>query len=80
MEMARASLYEFKRDGILEAIVSITSATGRAPSMREVADVADVSVATLHSYLQQMRQEGLVEWRERSHRSLRVLKKPETLI
>lgn len=70
--MARASLYEFKRDGILQAIESLTGATGRSPSMREIAEISDVSVATLHSYLGRMREEGLIEWSPRSHRSLRV--------
>jgi DNA-binding IclR family transcriptional regulator len=69
--MGRASLYEFKRDGILEVIRRL-SASGRAPSLREVASVADVSVATLHSYLKRMADEGLVEWHSKSHRSLRL--------
>lgn len=71
--MARQSLYEYKRDGILEAIQSLTSARGRAPSLREIADVADVSVATLHSYLRRMQEEGVVTWESRHHRSLKVV-------
>ena len=70
--MARQSLYGYKKDGILLAIETLAQAGGRAPSLREVADVADVSVATLHSYLVKMQVEGLVEWNEKSHRSLRV--------
>lgn len=70
--MPRVSQYEFKRDDILATIQALTSESGRSPSMREVADVVDVSIATLHSYLNQMREEGLVEWQNRSHRSLRV--------
>lgn len=69
--MGRQSLYHYKRDGIVEAITRL-STDGRSPSLREVADVADVSVATLHSYLSKMRDEGLVEWNEKSHRSLRI--------
>ena len=71
--MPRISQYEFKRDDILSTISALTSESGRSPSMREVADVVDVSIATLHSYLNQMREEGLVEWQNRSHRSLRVV-------
>lgn len=69
--MGRQSLYQYKRDGIVEAIERL-SADGRSPSLREIADVADVSVATLHSYLKAMRDEGIVEWHEKSHRSLRI--------
>lgn len=71
--MARQSLYDFKKDGILDAIQRLTRSHGRAPSLREVADIADVSVATLHSYLKKLRTEGLVEWSERHHRSLQVV-------
>lgn len=71
--MARQSLYEYKRDGILEAIQSLTAAKGRAPSLREIADVADVSVATLHSYLRRMQTEGVVTWESKHHRSLKVV-------
>lgn len=71
--MARQSLYELKKDGITHAIRVLTTAQGRSPSLREVAAAADISVATLHSYLQKMRREGLVKWSERHHRSLAVL-------
>lgn len=71
--MGRQSLYEYKREGILEAI-SRLSTNGRAPSLREVAEVADVSIGTLHSYLKRMKAEGAIEWHQRSHRSLRVVK------
>lgn len=71
--MARQSLYEFKRDGILQAIETLSTAKGRAPSLREIAEVADVSVATLHSYLLKMQNEGLVQWDKKHHRSLKVV-------
>lgn len=70
--MPRQSLYLFKRDGIIDAVQTLTDATGKPPSLREIASVADVSVATLHSYLKKMRQEGVIEWNERHHRSLKV--------
>lgn len=72
--MARQSLYSYKRDGILQAIETLSRAHGRAPSLREIAEVADVSVATLHSYLRRMQAEGVVTWAEKHHRSLRVVK------
>lgn len=71
--MARQSLYQYKRDGILQAIESLTSSSGRAPSLREIADVADVSVATLHAYLKRMQEEGVVAWDSNKHRSLKVV-------
>ncbi|HET6914995.1 MAG TPA: winged helix-turn-helix transcriptional regulator [Acidimicrobiales bacterium] len=70
--MPRQSLYIYKRDGILDAIQTLSSATGKAPSIREIAQVADVSIATLHSYLTKMKEEGLITWTERHHRSLKV--------
>lgn len=70
--MPRQSLYQFKRDGILDAISKLTAATGKTPSIREIAEVADVSIATLHLYLTKMKEEGLISWTERHHRSLRV--------
>lgn len=70
--MGRQSLYDYKREGILTAVKTLTDAFGKAPSLREVADVADISVATLHSYLLKMRSEGVVTWTEKNHRSLKV--------
>lgn len=72
--MPRQSLYHFKRDGILDTIETLTVATGKAPSIREIAQVADVSIATLHLYLTRMKEEGLIQWTERHHRSLKVVK------
>lgn len=71
--MPRQSLYMYKRDGILDAIETLTAATGKAPSIREIAQVADVSIATLHSYLTKMKDEGVISWTERHHRSLKVI-------
>lgn len=70
--MPRQSLYQFKRDGIINAVETLTAATGKAPSIREIAEVADVSIATLHSYLVRMKDEGVISWTERHHRSLKV--------
>lgn len=70
--MPRQSLYMYKRDGILDAISTLSAATGKAPSIREIAEVSDVSIATLHSYLTKMKDEGVITWTERHHRSLKV--------
>jgi predicted transcriptional regulator len=79
-KVARQSLYEYKRDGILSAVATLTEAQGKAPSLREIASVADVSVATLHSYLLKMKEEGVVQWTEKHHRSLRVQTPGSTLV
>lgn len=70
--MPRQSLYMYKRDGILDAISTLSATTGKAPSIREIAEVSDVSIATLHSYLTKMKDEGVITWTERHHRSLKV--------
>jgi SOS-response transcriptional repressor LexA len=77
--MPRQSLYQFKRDGILDAISTLSAATGKAPSIREIAQVADVSIATLHCYLTKMKDEGVISWTERHHRSLKVLETGNSL-
>lgn len=59
--MGRESLYFFRRDAILEAIERMTI-NGKAPSMREIGDVTGIALASLHKYLETMREEGVVEW------------------
>lgn len=71
--MPRQSLYMYKREGILDAVATLTAASGgKAPSIREIAEVADVSIATLHLYLHKMKDEGVISWTERHHRTLKV--------
>jgi SOS-response transcriptional repressor LexA len=74
--MARQSLYEMRKDAIVDTIAKLHDAHGQPPSLREVASVTDISVATLHSYLMKLRQEGIVEWSDRSHRSLKIRRQP----
>lgn len=70
--MGRQSKYEHYKQPVLDAIADLTRKEGKPPSLREVAKATDVSVATLHSYIQRLRDDGLIEWRQRGHRSLRV--------
>lgn len=68
----RVSRYEENRLTLLEAIESAARRHGRPPTVRMLADQAEVGVATLHSYLNKLAEEGLVEWQAKSHRSLHV--------
>jgi DNA-binding transcriptional regulator YhcF (GntR family) len=70
--MARASLYVSHRTQVLVAIDHSIKSHARPPSVRELAEECGVGVATMHSYLQKMAEEGVVEWRQGRHRSLRV--------
>lgn len=70
--MARVSLYGAHRDQILRCIDRSMKTHARPPSIRELAEECEVGVATLHSYLQKMAEEGVVEWRQGRHRSLRL--------
>lgn len=70
--MGRQSHYEDKKRFILLAIHDVHKAAGRAPSVRELAYRAAVGVATVHSYLGKMAQEGLIVWQPKAHRTLRL--------
>lgn len=73
--MARPSLYEYRKDAVMDTIDTLARALGNTPpSLREVAAVVGVSVATLHNYLTMMETEGLVEWQPGHHRSLRTVR------
>lgn len=68
--MARTSKYQDHRDGVLLTIHKASRSHGKAPTVRDLADRFDVGVATMHSYLQKLATEGVVEWRPGRHRSL----------
>ena len=68
--MARASKYEGKRDEVLALIGGAALRHSKPPTVRLLAEEAGVGVATMHSYLTKLAQEGLVEWRPGKHRSL----------
>ncbi len=70
--MARASQYKGTRDKILVAVHEAETSHGKPPSVRDLADQFDVGVATMHSYLQKLAEEGMVEWRKGRHRSLHL--------
>jgi Mn-dependent DtxR family transcriptional regulator len=70
--MGRHSLYEFRKALIIDAIKEL-SENGDTPTLREISDIADVSISSLHNYLKQMNDEGLVEWAPNRHRSLRLI-------
>lgn len=73
--MPRASKYEQHRDGVLARIQLELQRHGRPPSVRSLAEEMHVGVATMHSYLSKMAEEGLIEWRSKSHRTLRCTPK-----
>lgn len=70
--MARASLYIAHREMVLRCIDSSMKSHSKPPSVRELAEVCEVGVATMHAYLLKLAEEGVVEWRQGRHRSLRL--------
>lgn len=70
--MGRASKYAEHKDSILEALAAAEASHARPPTVRALADSCHVGVATMHSYLIKLSEEGLVEWQSKSHRSLRL--------
>lgn len=70
--MPRESRYDISRHKVLQMINAKQLSHGQPPSVRELAEVADVGVATMHDYLVRLNEEGLVEWQPGKHRSLRL--------
>ena len=68
--MARASKYEDSRGELLSLIEK--AERGKSPTVRSLADTCEVGVATMHSYLTRLAEEGLITWRAGKHRSLRL--------
>jgi len=70
--MGRKSYYGEHRITVLEVIEGAVLRHAQPPSVRELADAVGVGVATMHAYLTALSEEGLVEWRATSRRSLRL--------
>lgn len=69
--MPRESRYDASRHKVLQVIQAKMLSHGQPPSVRELAEAADVGVATMHDYLVKLNEEGLIEWQRGRHRSLR---------
>lgn len=78
--MARASKYDGSKPVVLRRIHRAETAQAMPPSVREFADMLGVGVATAHSYLSKMAEEGLIEWEPNRHRSLRLTPKAFRLL
>lgn len=70
--MARVSKYKDNSDEVLSLIAESAFRHGKAPTVRALADHAEVGVATMHSYLIKLAEEGMIEWQPKHHRSLRA--------
>lgn len=70
--MARASQYADKKLDVVAEIHERVRRHSRTPTVRELATRFEVSAATMHSWLNRLNEEGLVEWTPGRHRSLRV--------
>lgn len=68
--MARQSRYESNKMTILAIIQERADRHDKPPTVRELTERITVSVSTMHSYLAKMAEEGLVQWRPKSHRSI----------
>ena len=69
--VGRKSHYGEHRIPVLRLIDDAARRHAKPPSVRELAESIGVGVATVHLYLSRLAEEGLVEWRQGSHRSLR---------
>jgi len=70
--MARVSKYADTKDEVLALIGEASARHSKPPTVRDLAEETGVGVATMHSYLQKLAKEGLVEWTPGRHRSLRL--------
>lgn len=68
--MARASKYAEHRMAVLAMVEQCHKRHGKAPTVRDLADWCDVGVATMHSYLQKLAEEEMIQWQPGRHRSL----------
>ena len=60
-------------DGVYDAVAGLVAEFGYAPSVRQVADAADMaSPATAHKWLHRLRDAGLVDFDDNIPRSLRL--------
>lgn len=78
--MGRKSHYMANKLVVLQSIYNLTAHRRKAPTVREVADDTQISMGTLHSYLQRLSEEGLVSWRQKRHRSLQLTKSGQELV
>jgi Mn-dependent DtxR family transcriptional regulator len=60
----------------LKTIIRFVDRHGYSPSVREVADLLDVSVNAAHKMLGRLRNGGWVDWEDGQRRTLRVLAAP----
>lgn len=70
--MGRASQYAPSRERILKAIQDAGQMHSKAPTVRDLAEDLDVGVATAHSYLVKLSEEGMIEWKTGRHRTLKL--------
>lgn len=70
--MARASNYEPLKESVLDALHVAYLRHSKPPTVRDLAETVQVGVATMHLYLKKLAEEGLVEWSEGRHRSLKI--------
>lgn len=70
--MPRATHYLQDKTRVLDVINAAHIAHARPPTVRILAEECGVGVATMHSYLCKMAEEGLVDWTQGARRSLRV--------
>lgn len=68
--MARASDYGDRKMAVLGELDGRMRRHSRVPTVRELAEIFEISPATMHSWLTKLNKEGLVEWTPGRHRSL----------
>ena len=70
--MARVTHYQDDKEWVIKLIHNAQVAHSRPPTIRDLADELGVGLATMHSYLTKMVEEGLIDRKRGHHRSLTV--------
>lgn len=78
--MPRESHFTARKVEVLDLIHVASIRHARPPSVRELAEHFNVSSATMHSWLTRLSNEGLVEWQQGRHRSLRCTQEASRLL
>jgi len=66
--------YPARKGPLLQAIRIYIDANGRSPTLRELSALTDLSLPTLHSYIQRLKAEGLIQYQPFKFRAIRLNK------
>jgi len=70
--MGRRNQFDTYKNIVVLTVKHIEQNYGHGATIQEIADAANISVASAHKYVKRLHTEGTLEWRPRAHRSIRL--------